>query len=66
MTLNKKTVGLFAGLAVLALVWVAPLNNLATISQQGQQCLALTLMTVVWWACGVATHVGVGKNTVAG
>ena len=54
VTLNKKTVGLFAGLAVLALVWVAPLNNLATISQQGQQCLALTLMTVVWWACGVA------------
>ena len=52
--LNKRTVGLFAGIVVLALVWVAPLNALGEISQQGQQCLALTLMTVVWWACGVA------------
>lgn len=52
--LNKRVVGLFAGLAVLALIWVAPLNALGEISAQGQQCLALTLMTVVWWACGVA------------
>ncbi|WP_314026066.1 SLC13 family permease [Olsenella uli] len=54
MTFNKKTIGLLAGLIVLALTWVAPLNVLGEISQQGQQCLALTLMTVVWWACGVA------------
>ena len=54
MTFNKKTIGLLAGLIVLALAWVAPLNVLGEISQQGQQCLALTLMTVVWWACGVA------------
>ncbi len=54
ITLNKKTVGLLAGIIVLALVWVAPLNALGEIGRQGQQCLALTLMTVVWWACGVA------------
>lgn len=54
LKLNKRTVGLFAGLIVLAIIWVAPLNALGEISQQGQQCLALTLMTVVWWACGVA------------
>lgn len=54
MKLNKRVVGLFAGLIVLALVWVAPLNALGEIGAQGQQCLALTLMTVVWWACGVA------------
>lgn len=54
MKLNKKTVGLFAGLVVLAIVWVAPLSALGEISAQGQHCLALTLMTVVWWACGVA------------
>lgn len=54
MKLNKRTVGLIAGVVVLAAVWVAPLNNLGEISAQGQQCLALTLMTVVWWACGVA------------
>lgn len=54
LTLNKRTVGLVAGLAVLAIIWVAPLSALGEISQQGQQCLALTLMTVVWWATGVA------------
>ena len=54
LSLNKRTVGLLAGIIVLALVWVAPLNALAPISAEGQHCLALTLMTVVWWACGVA------------
>lgn len=54
LSLNKRTVGLIAGILVLALVWVAPLNALAPISAEGQHCLALTLMTVVWWACGVA------------
>ena len=54
LSLNKRTVGLIAGILVLALVWAAPLNALAPISAEGQHCLALTLMTVVWWACGVA------------
>jgi len=54
MKLNKRTIGLIAGIVVCALLWVAPLNALGEISAQGQHCLALTLMTVVWWACGVA------------
>lgn len=54
LSLNKRTVGLVVGILVLALVWVAPLSVLAPISAEGQHCLALTLMTVVWWACGVA------------
>ncbi len=51
---SKRGIGFLAGIAVLALVLVAPLNALGEISAQGQTCLALTLMTVVWWACGVA------------
>ncbi|MBQ9057900.1 MAG: SLC13 family permease [Atopobiaceae bacterium] len=54
MKLDKRGIGLIAGILVGALIWFAPLNNLAEISAQGQQCLALTLMTVVFWATGVA------------
>ncbi|MBE6474394.1 MAG: SLC13 family permease [Actinomyces succiniciruminis] len=54
MKLDKRVVGLFAGVLACALVWVAPLDGLAPISAAGQHCLALTLMTVVWWATGVA------------
>ena len=54
MKLDKKGIGLVAGILVGILIWFAPLNTLAEISVQGQQCLALTLMTVVFWACGVA------------
>ncbi len=51
---SKRGIGFLAGIAVFALVLVAPLGVLGEISSQGQMCLSLTLMTVVWWACGVA------------
>jgi di/tricarboxylate transporter len=51
---SKRGIGFIAGIIVFALVYVAPLNLLGEISSQGQMCLSLTLMTVVWWACGVA------------
>ncbi|RAX24562.1 MULTISPECIES: SLC13 family permease [unclassified Actinomyces] len=54
MKLDKRVVGLLAGILACALVWVVPLDGLAPISAAGQHCLALTLMTVVWWATGVA------------
>ena len=54
MKLNKKSVGFIVGILVAALIYLAPLNALGEISWQGQSCLALTLMTVVWWATGVA------------
>ncbi len=54
MKLNKRVIGLIAGLVICGIIWVAPLSALGEISAQGQQCLALTLMTVVWWAMGVA------------
>ncbi len=54
MRLNSRSVGFVAGLLVCVAVWAAPLSALAPISAEGQHCLALTLMTVVWWAVGVA------------
>ena len=54
MKLDKRVAGLIAGIVVCGIIWVAPLAGLAPISAEGQHCLALTLMTVVWWAMGVA------------
>ncbi|MDO4538141.1 MAG: SLC13 family permease, partial [Coriobacteriales bacterium] len=54
MRLNSRSVGFVAGLLVCVAVWAAPLSALAPISAEGQHCLALTLMTVVWWAVVVA------------
>ena len=54
MKLDKRAAGLIVGVAICGLIWVAPLAGLAPISAEGQHCLALTLMTVVWWALGVA------------
>lgn len=48
---KKKVLGLLAGLAVFALICALPLDGL---SCEGRLCLALTLMTVVWWAAQVA------------
>jgi len=49
--MTKKTIGLAAGVLLAVLIWNLPLDGL---SRQGQACLALTLMTVVFWACQVA------------
>lgn len=51
MTKNKKWVGFAAGVILCAALWLLPLPDL---SREGQLCLGLTLMTVVWWAAQVA------------
>lgn len=44
---SKREIGLVLGVIVGAIVWVLPLQG---ISPEGQKCLALSLMTVVFWA----------------
>lgn len=46
-----KAAGLFGGIALCAVVCALPLEGL---SREGQLCLGLTLMTVVWWAAQIA------------
>lgn len=53
----KRAIGLVAGILVFLIVNFAPLSN---IEPQGQTCLALTLMTVVWWATQIAQPAYVG------
>jgi di/tricarboxylate transporter len=60
MKINKKIVGFLAGILVFVAVYLAPLSALGDISWNGQMCLALTLMTVVWWATQVAQPAYVG------
>lgn len=45
--MNKKTIGFFSGIAVFAIIYFLPIAGL---SAKGQMDLALSLMTVVWWA----------------
>lgn len=47
----KKLVGLLAGILLCVVICLLPLEGL---SHEGQLCLGLTLMTVVWWAAQVA------------
>ncbi|RRD93478.1 SLC13 family permease [Clostridiales bacterium COT073_COT-073] len=47
----KKIISLLAGLLVAAIIMFIPLNN---INPAAQTCLALSLMTVVWWATNLA------------
>ncbi len=49
--MKKKVTGLILGAAVAAALYLTPLEGL---SQQGRACLALTLMTVVFWAFQIA------------
>lgn len=51
MVKNKKWTGLLAGVLLCAVLWMLPLPGLR---REGQLCLGLTLMTVVWWAAQVA------------
>ncbi len=46
-----KLPGFLGGIALCALICLLPIDGL---SSQGQLCLGLTLMTVVWWAAQVA------------
>ena len=55
--ITKREVGFVLGIVVFLLVKFLPLANLSAtveLTQGGQTCLALTLATVVFWACGVA------------
>lgn len=46
-----KPLGFFGGAALFAVICLLPLEGL---SREGQLCLGLTLMTVVWWAAQIA------------
>ena len=46
-----KLLGFFGGIALCAVICLLPLEGL---SREGQLCLGLTLMTVVWWAAQIA------------
>lgn len=54
--IGKREIGFFVGILVFLLVKFLPIGGLGEVplSDGGQTCLALTLGTVVWWACGVA------------
>lgn len=51
MKLEKRTVGFLAGIIVFIIIMLLPLAGL---SWAGHVALALTLLTVVWWATQVA------------
>ncbi|MCI1882123.1 MAG: anion permease [Sporolactobacillus sp.] len=55
--MNKRVIGFFGGLAVFIITYLLPLHGLPA---AGHMCLALTLMTVVWWATQVAQPAYVG------
>ena len=48
---NKKAISLLCGIIVAVVIMLLPLNGL---EPAGKKCLALSLMTVVWWATNVA------------
>lgn len=54
--IGKREIGFVAGIIVFLLVKFLPLGGLSetVLTEGGQTCLALTLGTVVWWACGIA------------
>ena len=51
LTSRKQVVGLIAGIAVALILYIIPLEGL---SSQGKTSLALTIMTVIFWAFQVA------------
>lgn len=55
--MNKKVIGFLAGIAVAVVIMLLPLSGM---EPEGQRCLALSLMTVVWWATNVAQSGFVG------
>ncbi|MCI8840156.1 MAG: SLC13 family permease [Oscillospiraceae bacterium] len=48
---QKRVIGLFAGIFAAVILYAAPIAGL---SREGQICLSLTIMTVIFWACQVA------------
>lgn len=54
---TKREIGFVLGIVVFLLVKFLPLGSLSSsveLTTGGQTCLALTLATVIFWACGVA------------
>lgn len=48
---QKRIIGLFAGVSAALILYMLPIAGL---SREGQTCLSLTIMTVIFWACQVA------------
>lgn len=55
--LNKKVLGFFGGIIVFLAIYLFPISGL---SYAGHMDLALSLMTVVWWATQIAQPAYVG------
>ncbi|MFD0896534.1 SLC13 family permease [Loigolactobacillus binensis] len=55
--MKKRMIGFISGIVVFVLIYFLPLQGL---SHNGQLDLALTLMTVVWWALQIAQPAYVG------
>ncbi|MBR5473805.1 MAG: SLC13 family permease [Lachnospiraceae bacterium] len=55
--MDKKKVGFLLGLLLAIICWIVPIPGLEGV---GKKCLALTLMTVVWWAMQVTQSGYVG------
>lgn len=51
MNNQKRIIGLFAGVSAAFILYMLPIAGL---SREGQTCLSLTIMTVIFWACQVA------------
>lgn len=49
--MDKKKIGLITGILIAIVINLLPLDGL---TPKGKMCLALTLMTVVFWACQIA------------
>ncbi len=48
----KREIGMVLGIAICLAIWFMPAQP--GLKREGQQCLALSLLAVVWWATGVA------------
>lgn len=49
--IGKREIGFVLGILAAVAIWFMPLDGLAP---QGKMCLALTIMTVIWWAAQIA------------
>lgn len=57
MKFGKREIGFVAGILVALLVWFAPLPGFEGLGNgNGKIMLALTLMTVIWWAAQIAQN----------
>jgi anion transporter len=52
ITRYKRIIGALLGIAVMLAIWFMPAQT--GLPREGQQCLALSLLAVIWWATSVA------------